>query len=554
MAETPEAVLDEASQLLDAGRHEDALSLLRGARLRAPGDAGIALRLADALQLSGKMADSVRAYEAALRLDDGSADGWYGLGCARLELKAYGSAVTAFARSVQLAPLYGPAQYNLAKSLFQLGGVETAIELFERAGRLDRKLAGKALASIACIIPGSAAADHAAVLKARRRWAEAEAAGLPKPRRPAATPVAGAKLKLGYLSAYFGDRNWMKPVFPLINRHDRAAFEIHLLSDGALPDAAAGYREQDEDVIHDLRGVPNDAAAGIIAGLGLDLLIDLNGYSVQPRLPLLMRRPAPVIIGWFNSFATSGIAAYDWLVGDAAVIRPDEEKHYIERIHRVAGTYLPFEVLYPVPKVAPPPSLAAGAITFGCLGSQYKLGDGVLDAWGEILCAAPDSRLFLKNGALEDGSTRDDLLARLSARGVAPSRLTLEGRSEHFDFLDAYRHVDIALDTFPYNGGTTTTEALWQGVPVLGFDGDRWVARTSKSLLLAGGLGDWVMPDRAGYIGRATALATDRSTPAMLASLRAGMRHRLAASAACAVDPFRQQMERFYIQAARSRR
>ena len=365
----------------------------------------------------------------------------------------------------------------------------------------------------------------------------------------AATPqsVSGRKLRVGYLSAFFGAANWMKPVFALINRHDRDTFEIYMLSDGDLPSAANGYRDHDLDTICDLRGVPNEQAAEIIAEIGIDVLVDLNGYSFQNRLSLLMLRPAPHIVGWFNMFATTGIGAFDWLIGDDNVITAAEEPFYTERIHRLPGTYLAFEVLYDVPAVAPPPCSAnGGGITFGCLGSHYKLTDAVVSAWALILRATPGSKLFVKNAGLDDGSIRQDLMARLLERGVSPERVTLEGRSAHFAFLDAYRHIDIALDTFPYNGGTTTTEALWQGVPVLTFDGDRWASRTSKSLLLAAGLGEWVLPELDAYVDRAITLGNDATTPAMLNTLRHDMRARLSASAACDADGLCAAMEDFY--------
>ena len=175
----------------------------------------------------------------------------------------------------------------------------------------------------------------------------------------------------------------MKPVFAVINRHDRAAFTIKMFSDGAPPSAESGYADHDDDEIHDLTGVSNDRAARIIAAVGVDILVDLNGYSAQERLPMLMQRPAKTQIGWFNMFATTGMDAFDWLVGDDSTILAGEEMFYNERIFRVPGSYLAFDVRYPVPDVAPPPSLAdGGAITFGCLGSHYKMTDGVLAAWG----------------------------------------------------------------------------------------------------------------------------------------------------------------------------
>jgi len=151
---------------------------------------------------------------------------------------------------------------------------------------------------------------------------------------------------------------------------------------------------------------------------------------------------------------------------------------------------------------------------------------------------------------LEDTSTRADLLDRLARHGVDAARVTLEGHAEHFDFLRAYDRIDIALDKFPYNGGTTTTEALWQGVPVLAFNGDRWAARTSRSLLLAAGLQDWVLPDAEGYVQRAIALAADPTTPARLATLRGELRDRLRAAPVCDCVGMCRAMEAFYQLAA----
>ena len=322
-----ETALSAANTLIAAGQLAQALLLLRSEQKRYPRHAGLALRLADALQASGQLTEAIAAYRIALDRDRNLADGWYGAGCAHLALGAAAEAVRCFSQAATLVPASGPVRYNLAKALFMLGRIETAVTAFEQAEQLAPEVARMARESLACIIPGDPRSDHAAVLRTRRRWAETEARGiatLPRHQRP----PAGRKLRIGYLSAFFGDPNWMKPVFALINRHDRSAFEITMWSDGKLPSAASGYRDHDLDVIADLRGVPNQRAARIIAEAGMDVLVDLNGYSFQSRLTLLMHRPAPHIVGWFNMFAATGVAAYDWLVGDAAVIRPEEEPFY----------------------------------------------------------------------------------------------------------------------------------------------------------------------------------------------------------------------------------
>jgi predicted O-linked N-acetylglucosamine transferase (SPINDLY family) len=199
-----------------------------------------------------------------------------------------------------------------------------------------------------------------------------------------------------------------------------------------------------------------------------------------------------------------------------------------------------------VPIITPPPCLSAGHLTFGCFASAYKLTEPTIAAYAAILRDAPATRLLMRNRALGDTSNRAALLGRFARYGVAAERLTLEGGAEHFDFLSTYDRVDVALDTFPYNGGTTTAEALWQGVPVLTFNGDRWAGRTSRSLLVAGGLSEWVAPDVAGFQAAAVALAHAPDTPARLAALRVEMRKRLRASAACDVAGLCRSLEALY--------
>lgn len=530
------AILAWTTERLAKGADAEARAALAAATAQAPEDAELAARHADALHLEGALDAAAAEYRRALACDDSLDSAWYGLGCAQLERRAYGEAAQALARATALRPEAVDARFNLAKALFELGEVDAALDAYLAVAKSGHaNLQRQAIAAIACIVPGAARADHAAVLAMRQAWAAAESPGeRPRPPRPRQDAKGrGDKLRIGYVSAFLGERNWMKPVVGTINHHDRARFEIHFFSDGAPPDAAAGWRDFATDYVHDVRGASNEALAGYVARFAIDVLVDLNGYSYPRRLGLYMHRPAPAIVGWFNLFATSGIDAFDAIIGDDAVIKPAEERFYSERVLRVPGSYLAFTVLYKVPDVAPPPALAAGHVTFGCFCSQYKLTDATLDAFAAILRAAPDAKLLLKNRALADASCRAALHARFAQRGIAGTRVLLDGPAEHDAFLAAYARVDIALDAFPYSGGTTTMEALWQGVPVLTFDGDRWAGRTSLSLLLAAGLDEWCLPDRDAFVARAVALARAPETPAMLARLRSGLRDRLRHSAAC---------------------
>jgi predicted O-linked N-acetylglucosamine transferase (SPINDLY family) len=586
------------SVLAERGASDEAIAAYRRAIELAPDHAKARAALADLLHGRYRIEEAASQYEQALALDDGIAEawfglghialsagdharavacfrrcveldaamlrGWFGLGCAELARKHYAAAAEAFGRCVQIDPAYAQAHQNLGQSLFNLGEVDAAIEHFRRVlehaagGPEAARLTELALRSIAVVVPGSSRADHAAVRDARAAW------GAVQRSTPAtlasAARTARERLKIGYVSAFFGSDNWMKPVWGLAGRHDRRRFHVHLFSDGPLPSAdgepapgAPTSRIRDDDVFCDLSGLDNDAAAARIAEHGIDILIDLNGYSRMDRFAVFARRPAPVAVAWFNMFATTGLPWFDYLIGDDHVIRADEEAYYTETVLRVPGSYLTFSVDYPVPEVQPPPCAARGDVTFGCLASQYKITDEVLAAWSEILHACPSARLLVKNAALGVREHRHYLIDKLTRLGVGADRVELRGPDQHFAFLTAYDEVDIALDTFPYNGGTTTTEAIWQGVPVVTFDGDRWASRTSVTLLREAGLGDWVAADRNGYVELAAAWGRNASAPARLAELRRTMRDRLRSSSVCDTQSFARAMEELYLRMWRSR-
>lgn len=335
----------------------------------------------------------------------------------------------------------------------------------------------------------------------------------------------------------------MKPVWGLINHHDRRQFEVHLFSDAPASQIQCGYQAHPQDRFHNTTGLSNEALAQEIRRAEIHLLVDLNGYSTMERLPLFTMRPAPVVAGWFNMYATTGISSYDYLIGDGHVIPPEEERFYSEKILRVPGSYLTFEVTYPVPPVGDPPCLANRTITFGCLASQYKITGEVIGAWSRVLQQVPNSSLILKNGALASPGVQQFVHGLFERHHVSPARVRLEGPADHYRFLEAYGEIDIALDTFPYNGGTTTTEAIWQGVPVVAFSGDRWAARTSASILRSASLGELVGQTLEDYISLAISLA---NSPDRLRNLRRNMRSRLRDSPVCDTRTFARNMERLY--------
>lgn len=435
-------------------------------------------------------------------------------------------------------------RHDLGRALHGLGEVDRAwAELRSAAHESDAIQPWLGLATIAPTVPGLSRSEVKEVrleTAARlTRWTDPD----PDGSFPASEGATDGPIRVAYLSPHFHQANYMKPVWGLINNHDRDAFHVHLLKDHAASLDACGYTPHSGDTVVETHGLSCRGVAEAIARAGIDVLVDLGGYSVPRRLPLFLRRSAPLTIAWFNMYATSGLRGIDAVVGDDVVVPPGDEAHHSERVLRLSQSYLTFAVGHPAPPVSPPPVTAAKAITFGCLAPLYKITPQVLDAWSEILRRSPGARLFLANTALASRPNREYVMGQWTARGVEPERITLRGPAPHYDYLGYYDYMDVALDTFPYNGGTTTMEALWQGVPVLTFRGDRWVSRIGESLMRHAGLGEWVADDPATYVDAACTLAAGTTTADRLEAMRREMRRKLAASKACDVGGLARSME-----------
>lgn len=447
---------------------------------------------------------------------------------------------------VDANPENATARHDLSRAYYALGEVERATRELRRALRIRNDL--RTLRFLATIAAFDPRLSPRAVLRYRTRLHEALrvrcAERISAPRSPAARAV----LRVGYLSSFFSEENWMKSVWCLVDHHDRRRVEVHLFSDCARSRiahlAARGRRRQLR--VHDISRHDNDRAARAIARSGVDVLVDLNGFSRSARLPLFVMKPAPVQVAWFNVLGTLGMPTFDALVGDPWVARDGDERFYAEPIMRLPVCNQTFDVTYPTPDVQPPPCLENGHVTFGSLAPMYKLDRQTLRAWAAILRRCPTSRLLLANSDLSDAGNRTYLAARFARLGVETDRLTLRGGAPHRAFLENYDGVDIALDTLVYGGGTTTIEAIWQGVPVIACGGDRWVSRQAVSILTYAGLQRFVHPDPESYVDAAVAWARSPTTPNVLKRLRSSLRSRLKKSAVCDCAGLARRMEDIY--------
>jgi predicted O-linked N-acetylglucosamine transferase (SPINDLY family) len=238
-------------------------------------------------------------------------------------------------------------------------------------------------------------------------------------------------------------------------------------------------------------------------------------------------KPAPVQASWLGCFATTGVTAIDYLIADPWTLPESEEAYFTETIWRLPETRMCFTPPKENVEVAPLPALTKGYVTFGCFNSLFKMNNAVVALWARVLVSVPDSRLFLKAKQLGEDSVRQSIIKRFAAHGVGADRLMMEGADTREKYLATYNMVDIALDPFPYTGGTTSVEALWMGVPVLTLEGERFLSRQGVGLMMNAELPEWIASNPDDYVARAVSHAANLQA---LAALRKGLRQQVLAS------------------------
>ncbi|HEY2411817.1 MAG TPA: tetratricopeptide repeat protein [Pirellulaceae bacterium] len=372
------------------------------------------------------------------------------------------------------------------------------------------------------------------LLLAHRRWDTIYA----KPLAPTATTAnrheRGNPLRIGLVSRDFGHHPAAFLVLPGLEHLDRTACQLICYSDRTNGDEFTARFRAASSIWRTVFGLPDDDVAALIRRDNVDVLVDLMGHTGQ-RMLLFARKPAPFQVTWFGYVGTTGLATMNCLLADRFHVREGEDKWYRERILRMPNSYACYGPPQAAPEVGPLPALVSGHVTFGSFNNPPKYSATIREAWAEILNRVPRARLLLKFRGLDDLKLQSDLRGWFEERGVKQEQIELEGGGTHFEMLDAYNRVDIALDTQPYSGGVTTCEALWMGVPVITFPGDTFAGRHATSYLTTGGYPQFVATNTKAYVNLAVEWANRLDE---LAVIRSRMRSAVLNSALCRAADF----------------
>jgi predicted O-linked N-acetylglucosamine transferase (SPINDLY family) len=526
-AEYADAHFNLARALKSLGRLDDSIESYRRALHVRPQWPQAWNNLGEALLAARRLEEANHAFDQAITADPNRPEPRNNLGLCLIEQGNPDHAIAVLNEVLEHHPDLAETHNNLALALRERGNADDAVTEFRRA--LDLKPDAAAwrsnlLLTLQCSPPQQ---DPASLFREHQLWAERHAAAVP----PAAPKrhrdrAADRRLRIGYVSPDLREHSVSFFVETVLAHHEKRHFEIFCYSDVVVADATTARLRSYADRWVDLAGLSDERTARRIADDGIDVLVDLAGHTAGNRLRVFAARPAPVQVTYLGYPDTTGLGAIDWRLTDSRV--DPEDKLSSERAWRLPRTFLCYTPRGDAPAVGPSARQAGRPVTFACFNNLAKVTRAALAVSARVLREVPSSALLLKANALGSAPLRREVLQHFEREGVDPSRVRLLGRTMSIaEHLACYRDADVALDTFPYNGTTTTCEALWMGLTVVTLAGETRASRVGASLLASVGLDEFVTRDEASYAAAAVALAADADR---LDDLRRGMRERLAAS------------------------
>lgn len=499
--------------------------------------------LAHALLSRGELDEAARIWRQALRLRPNNAEWWSNLGTILQTQGFLEEAISYYRKALQLKPGGNIGLDNLGSALTAQGKAEEAWAAY-RDGIAKRPADARLRSNLLMTLNYLPDVNPQLVLEEHRAWGRIQEAAIPPPRSFPNTRNPDRRLRIGYVSPDFREHSVVNFFEPLLVAHDRKAFEVICYSDTPRTDATTVRLRSVADGWRDTLKLDHDRVSQLVRADSVDILVDLAGHTANNRLPVFAQKPSPVQVTYLGYPNTTGLSTMDYRLTDALADPEGEEAFYTERLVRLPGCFLCYLPPAHAPAVTSLPVDGAGFITFGSFNNLAKINIQVIELWSDIMRDVPNARLLVKNHSLTDQNVRENYYGMFGKQGVSRDRLDLIGHTTSREaHLALYGRVDIALDTFPYNGATTTCEALWMGVPVITLSGKHHAGRVGLSLLTALKLDELVAHFPADYVARASALANDRQK---LAHMRTTLRERTRASPLCDMQKFAHEVETTY--------
>ena len=526
--------------LFDQGRITEAIVEYRAALARKSGFAEAWNNLGNALRRLRNRVAAIDAFEKATAAAPNFAPAFHNLGLAYDEVFRPDLASAAYRRTIELQPRNADAHYNLANALRECSQIDAAIDSYytalslrpdfveahhnlalalKDAGRLDdslsefnraQQLRPNALTagSILCTAHFHPKYDARRLYEMHAEWNRLYAAPLaPTSNYYANDPDPDRRLKIVFVSPDFREHPVGRFLLPLVSHHDRNSFHMTCYSDVAQGDAITAAIKSKVEIWQPTQGLSDEELSNLIRRDRIDILVDVTMHLKGSRLLVFARKPAPVQVTYLAYCSTTGLTAIDYRLSDP-YLDPQgiDESVYSEKTVRLPRTYWCYPRPADVPPVVPPPVETSGMITFGCLNNFTKVTPETLALWRDLMTRIANSRLILH---AQEGSHRQATIDFFAAGGVSRDRIEFVGQIPFHQYLEQYNRIDIALDPFPYGGGTTTCDALYMAVPVVTLTGQTAVSRGGSSILSNLGHPELIATTGQQYIDIASSLASE---------------------------------------------
>jgi protein O-GlcNAc transferase len=498
-------------------------------------DEGVALHRDDRLDAAE------RCYLKVLVRDPYNFDALNLLGHIALARVDYDAALDYFENALRLRPGTATFHENIGLALSGLGRPDEALVALRKALELDPSFAARIDSNILFILRVHPAVGEEECFRAHREWARRFSDPVPRLPVPAGRCTdTGRRLRIAYLSGDFRLHAVSAFLEALLDHRDRDAFEVFCYQTLRQQDEITDRFRSNADQWHDVFELDDAELTALIRSHEIDILVDLAGITRGQRILALARRPAPVQIGYLGYLGSTGTSALDYRITDAFADPPaHSERFHTEQLVRLPRTQWCYTPSPSAPE--PSPALGDGPVTFGSFHRLTKLHSAQLALWAELLARTPGSELEMVDISSID--TRERVLAPFVERGVAPERIRTHSRLAKGEYWELMRRTHIALDAYPYNGGASTCEALWVGVPVVSRAGRHGFSRSGASILRNVGLPELIANSDEEFIGIAAGLAADRGG---LEALRSSLRDRVRASPLLDGPGFMRELEGAY--------
>ncbi len=317
------------------------------------------------------------------------------------------------------------------------------------------------------------------------------------------------KLKIGFVSADIHHHPLSTNLYQVFKKLNKERFDTYIYYSNDQDDAITEDIKSFVTNLKHIKRISDDKACELIIKDEIDILFDLSGFTRGERLPIFKRKPAPLQVSFLGYFGTLGMPEIDYIISDDTLVKPGEEEHFTEQVYKLPGCHMHSDLFGLKFEISELPYLRNGYITFGSMNNFHKISPQMIKDWAQILLAVKNSKLYFDNISMASECNKNYLAKEFAKHGIDTSRLILNASVFRQNFLESFTKIDIALDSTPYGGGTTTIETLSMGVPVITLYGNKWISRQASTFLKAIGHEELIANDMEDYINKAISLSTD---------------------------------------------